>query len=107
MTIAGGEHVATASDLPQRAKSLAPLLDQHAEAADEIGALTDEVVEALHRERVFAMWVPQSLGGFELDPVGSLEVIENLSYGDPSGGWVVMAASLAVGTGAAYLGDDA
>jgi alkylation response protein AidB-like acyl-CoA dehydrogenase len=106
MTVAG-EQVATASDLPQRAKMLAPLLDQHAEAADAKGALTDEVVEALHRERVFAMWVPKSLGGFELDPVGSLQVIENLSYGDPSAGWVTMAASLAVGTGAAYLGDDA
>jgi alkylation response protein AidB-like acyl-CoA dehydrogenase len=34
-------------------------------------------------------------------------VIENLAYGDPSTGWVLMAAALAIGTGAAYLGDDA
>jgi alkylation response protein AidB-like acyl-CoA dehydrogenase len=53
------------------------------------------------------MWVPESLGGSELDPVPSLEVIEQLAYGDPSVGWVLMAAALAIGTGGAYLGDDA
>ena len=46
-------------------------------------------------------------GGLELDPVSSLEVIESVSYGDPSAGWVLMAASLAIGTGAAYLKDEA
>jgi alkylation response protein AidB-like acyl-CoA dehydrogenase len=46
-------------------------------------------------------------GGLELDPLASLEVIENVAYGDPSAGWVLMAASLAIGTGAAYLKDDA
>ena len=54
------------------------------------------------------MWVPRSVrGGAELDPVSSLQVIENLAYGDPSVGWVLMAAALAIGTGAAYLGDSA
>jgi alkylation response protein AidB-like acyl-CoA dehydrogenase len=46
-------------------------------------------------------------GGAELDPVASLETLANVSYGDPSAGWVLMAAALAVGTGAAYLEDDA
>ena len=54
------------------------------------------------------MWVPKSVpGGAELDPVSSLQVIENLAYGDPSAGWVLMAAALAVGTGAAFLSDAA
>jgi alkylation response protein AidB-like acyl-CoA dehydrogenase len=39
--------------------------------------------------------------------LSSLETIANVAYGDPSAGWVMMAASLAVGTGAAYLGDEA
>lgn len=98
---------ATTSDLPQRAKALVPLLDEQAPAADKLGALTDDVVEALHRDGFWGMWVPQSLGGSELDPVPSLETIEQLAYGDPSVGWVLMAAALAIGTGGAYLGDDA
>ena len=54
------------------------------------------------------MWVPRSVrGGAELDPISSLRVIESVSYGDPSAGWVLMAAALAIGTGAAYLGDEA
>jgi alkylation response protein AidB-like acyl-CoA dehydrogenase len=53
------------------------------------------------------MWVPRSVGGSELMPLASLQVIEELTYGDPSVGWVQMAAALAVGTGAAFLGDEA
>ena len=105
MTIAGQEST-TASDLRERAKSLIPLLDEHGEAADEKGELTHEVVEALHRDRLFRMWVPRALGGSELDPVQSLEVLELLTYGDPSAGWVVMAASLSTAAAGAYLPDS-
>jgi alkylation response protein AidB-like acyl-CoA dehydrogenase len=99
--------VDTAAGLPQRARELFPLLDEHAPKADAQGRLTDEVVDALHRERLWGMWVPAPLGGSELDPVSSLETIESLAYGDPSVAWVLMAAGLAIGTGGAYLGDEA
>jgi indole-3-acetate monooxygenase len=101
------DDVATGSDLPQRAKALVPLLDEHAPAADTRGSLTEEVVDALHREAFWGMWVPRPIGGAELDPVSSLEVLEQLAYGDPSVAWVLMAAALAIGTGGAYLGDEA
>jgi alkylation response protein AidB-like acyl-CoA dehydrogenase len=104
MTVAD-ERVAT--DLPERARSLVPLLDEHAAAGDEEGRLAEPVVEALHREGLFGMWVPRVLGGSELDPVASLQTIEQLSYGDPSAGWVTMAACLAIGTAGSYLADDA
>jgi alkylation response protein AidB-like acyl-CoA dehydrogenase len=95
-------------DLTERARAVALVADQHAEFGDAEGRLADPVVEALHREGLFGMWVPKSVpGGAELDPVSSLQVIENLTYGDPSAGWVLMAAALAVGTGAAFLGDAA
>ena len=51
--------------------------------------------------------MPEKLGGAELDPVHSLEVLENLSYGDASAGWVTMAANLSIGTAGAYLSDHA
>jgi alkylation response protein AidB-like acyl-CoA dehydrogenase len=99
---------ASSIDLIQRARAVALIADEHAEFGDKEGRLADAVVDALHREGLFGMWVPRTVpGGAELDPVASLQVIENLSYGDPSAGWVLMAAALAIGTGAAYLSDAA
>jgi alkylation response protein AidB-like acyl-CoA dehydrogenase len=91
-----------------RAKRVAALARDYAKESEELGQLALPVAEALHAEGLLGMWVPRSVrGGAELDPVVSLEVIENVSYGDPSAGWVLMAASLAIGTGAAYLKDEA
>ena len=96
-----------ASTLPERAKALRPLLEEQAPASEQKGELTRETVEALHRERLFAIWVPRELGGWELDPISSIGTIEELTYADPSVGWVVMAAALSTGTAGAYLGDEA
>jgi hypothetical protein len=60
-------------DFVALAKGLIPLADAHAEAAEERGALADEVVEALHATGLWAIWVPRPLGGAELAPVPSLE----------------------------------
>jgi alkylation response protein AidB-like acyl-CoA dehydrogenase len=96
------------ADVIARAKRVGALARKHAPESEELGKLVDPVAEALHSEGLLGMWVPRALrGGLELDPVTSLEVIENVSYGDPSAGWVLMAASLAIGTGAAYLKDEA
>ena len=99
--------VATMSSLVERAKDVAAIADQHADEGDKTGQLSQPVVDALLRERILGMWTPKALGGSELDVVSSLRVLENLTYGDPSTGWVAMAASLAIGTGAAYLKDEA
>ena len=95
------------TDFPERAKRVGMLANEHAAAGDKDGRLADAVVAALHQERLYGMWVPRVLGGAELQPIESLQVIENVAYGDPSAGWVLMAAALAIGTGAAYLGDSA
>lgn len=97
----------TGADAVARARALQGLVDEQAEASEELGQLTQEIDDALHEARLYGMWVPKSLGGLELDPISSLEVIEAVSYGQPSAGWVLMAAGLSVGTGAAYLSDDA
>lgn len=93
--------------LLERARDLRALIDREAGQAEAQGRLTDPVVDALHEAGMFGMWVPAPLGGAELSPRELLDVLAELSYADPSTGWVVMAASLANGTGGAYLGDDA
>ena len=102
-----GENLSEQSILAERAKSLVPLLDDEAEFADVHGELSPAAVAALHREGLLKMWVPEKLGGSELDPVHSLEAIENVSYADASAGWVMMAANLSIGTAGAYLSDHA
>ena len=100
--------VSPARDLVARAKQVAAVADRFAEEGDRQGQLSQTVVEALHAERLFGMWVPRTVAdGSELDVVSSVRVIETLSAGDPSAGWVLMAAALATGTGAAYLPRDA
>ena len=92
----------------KRAEAVAAIASECAEAGDREGRLAAPVVEAFHREGLLGMWVPRTLrGGAELAPLPSLQILEAVSYGDPSAGWVLMAASLATGTGGAYLGDEA
>lgn len=95
-------------DMPARARRVGEIARTHAKYSDEHGQLAQPVVDALHSEGLFGMWVPHSVrGGHELDPIASLEVLEAVSHGDPSAGWVLMATALATGTGAAYLQNDA
>jgi len=93
--------------LLQRAGELLPLIGRLGEAGERLGALSPEVAEALRAAGLFAMWVPRCLGGAELGPVDSLELIERVAHADGSTGWVLMAAALATGTAGAYLGDRA
>jgi alkylation response protein AidB-like acyl-CoA dehydrogenase len=102
-----GDSLTQDSILAERAKALVPMLDEEADFADEHGELSPAAVDALPREGLFKLWVPEKLGGAELDPVHSLEVLENLSYADASAGWVAMAANLSIGTAGAYLADHA
>src|SRR5215217_5392801 len=94
-------------DAVARARALHGLVDEQAAASEDLGQLTPDIDDALHAQGLYGMWVPKSLGGLELDPITSLEVLEAVSYAQPSAGWVLMAAGLSVGTGAAYLGDNA
>ena len=98
------EQIHPRRDGPRR---LCRLLDEEAEFADIEGELSPTVVAALHRDGLLKIWVPEKLGGAELGPLQSLEVLENLSYGDASAGWVAMAANLSIGTAGAYLSDHA
>src|SRR5436190_23737315 len=91
----------TGPGLVARSKTVASIADEYADWSDKEGRLAEPVVEALHREGLWGMWVLLSIrGGAELDPVSALEVLENVSYGDPSVGWVLMVVAVALCTGA-------
>ena len=89
--------------LVEEARALAPLVFSQALEGEAQGRLTKATVQALINSGLMTMWVPRDFGGAELWPVSSLEVIEALSQADGSTGWVLMAAGLCIGTGAAYI----
>ncbi len=99
--------LATAEQLVERAEQLVPLVMEHADAAEAKGQVTDEVIEAFFDADLIGMWTPRSLGGSEAGPVTGARIIEALSYGDPSTGWIEFVLALITATTGAYLGDEA
>ena len=89
------------------AHEIAPVLRERAAACEAEGKLVDEVDDALHDKRLYGIWTPRQLGGAECDPISSLEIVQTLAEADASTAWVQMATSLAIGTGGAYLPDEA
>ena len=96
----------TDHDLPTAARAVAELASEEMHRAEAEGKLTGPVVDAIRDAGLLRIWIPRSLGGEEMDVVRSLDVIETLSYGDPSAGWVVFAGGLIGGTTAAYCGPE-
>ncbi|MGD7002332.1 acyl-CoA dehydrogenase family protein [Corynebacterium halotolerans] len=92
--------------LMERIDTILPLLDESGEQNEAQRALTDDVVQALHETGVFRIGIPEALGGYELTPRQTIEVLEKVSYADPSTGWVLMALQMITGTTAAYLPEE-
>ncbi|MGH7399864.1 MAG: acyl-CoA dehydrogenase family protein, partial [Candidatus Rokuibacteriota bacterium] len=78
-----------------------------AEEAERLRTLSPATVRALAGSGLFALKVPESLGGAEADPVTQLEVLEALTHIDASAGWCLMVATTAVGLPAGFLPDEA
>lgn len=93
----------TAPELLAGARALTGLLGAQAAANEARGALGAETLNALRDHGLMGMWIPRELGGSEVWPLDSLEIIEALAYADASTGWVFMATQLCMGTAAAYL----
>ena len=68
------------------ARSLEPLIREHAEALEE-GRFPPPLVDALHEAGVFRAMLPHELAGLEAEPVEWLRLIEELSRINASVGW--------------------
>ncbi len=75
-------------ELTGRARSLAPVLAEHARASEELRHPTDEVMHALEEAELFKLMVPRCYGGFELDMDTFVDVVLALAEGDASLAWV-------------------
>ncbi len=65
-----------------------PVLEEHREFGENERQLAPPVVDAMTRAGVFRAWIPRALGGLELDPVSTMELVESVAAVDGSAGWV-------------------
>ena len=97
----------TTTDLVDRARALAPLIEAEAEAAEAAGTMSAPVVEAVRHAGLFTTMVPSELGGAEADVATALAVFEELARADGSAGWSIMANATTTCFAAIYTGDAA
>ena len=93
--------------LMQAVEQVRDIVTERADEAEELGTLPLATVEALEAAGLFRLKLPRELGGAEADPVTHLEVVEAVSYIDPSAGWTTMIGSTSIGLLGAYLPDEA
>jgi alkylation response protein AidB-like acyl-CoA dehydrogenase len=78
-----------------------------ADESEALGDLAPGAVRAMDEAGLFALKLPAELGGAEADPVTQLEVIERMTYNDPSAGWATMIGATSIGWTGAFLPDEA
>ena len=81
------------------ARSLEPLIQEHAAALEE-GRIPSPLVAALYDTGVFKAMLPREVGGLEVDPVEWLQMIEELARINASVGWLAFINS---GVGLTFL----
>ena len=83
--------------------SLRPTLEADAEANDATEMLEWSSVVALYREGLLSLKVPRELGGPEVDPLLYLELVDELSYVNPSAGWCAFINSTSTALCGAFI----
>jgi alkylation response protein AidB-like acyl-CoA dehydrogenase len=68
-------------------RNIEPIILRHAPEAERERRLTAPVAGAMHRAGLYRLWRPKAFGGFELDPVSGLRIIEAVSRIDSAAGW--------------------
>ena len=97
----------TEPTLLERARSIAPVINEQAQCSLKERTLTKETVSALAEAGLMRMFIPKELGGEEPPLSMLLDVVEEISWADGSAGWVLMANSATMGFAGACLSDDA
>ena len=92
--------------LIKKARELAPLIRTCREEIDATRQLPTTLVDALRSAGLFRLFVPAKFGGYEVDPITFVKIIEEISAVDGSVGWVVSVGAVG-GLLAGYLREDA
>jgi alkylation response protein AidB-like acyl-CoA dehydrogenase len=74
----------------EAARALAPEIRARAREGERLRTMPPDLAGRVEAAGLFALWLPRSLGGLELDPMTIVKIIEEISYADGSAGWTVL-----------------
>ena len=95
----------TAAEFHARVDALLPLIENRAAEAENLGRLTDDVVDALRKSGIYTMLFPKAVGGAEISPFDAMQIVERLSYAHASVGWCTLVNNMDGLTMAIYIED--
>ena len=82
--------IPTPSSFLEEAREMLPMIRRNAEAAEQAGRMTDEVVEAFRASKFRRMMVLEELGGGGLRIPEMIPVAQLLASADPATGWSLL-----------------
>lgn len=95
----------TAAEFHARVDALLPLVESRAVEAENLGRLTDDVVDALRKSGIYTMLFPKAVGGAEISSFDAMQIVERLAYAHASVGWCTLVNNMEGLTMAIYIED--
>ena len=89
------DHARTVAPLA-RAAALGPMIEAAADSIEASQRFPDDLMAALHRARLFHLFLPRALGGEECHPAEYLAAIREIARHDGSVAWNMFVANSAV-----------
>ena len=80
-------------DLMEIVHQIGPVLSQYGAEERQSRRLSRPVVDALRDAGLFRLFMPISLGGFEVDPLTTANIVEEISRYSTAAGWMLMVAN--------------
>lgn len=98
--------MSTTDTLLRAVREIEPVIRQHAAEAERDRKLAAPVAQAMHQAGLYRLWRPKAFGGFELELIDALRIIEEVSRIDSAAGWNLQIA-VAHDMFAPWFGDQA
>jgi indole-3-acetate monooxygenase len=100
--ISAAEHARRGTELVERAKALVPGIAGASERIEQGREIPPDLLDAMHRARLFRMLIPARFDGEEVEPSTFFQVMEAVAMADASVAWC-LGQNSGVSMAAAYL----
>jgi len=80
--------------LLESANKIGPIISQHIDEEEKNRRLSKPVIDALRKSCFHRLFMPESLGGLELDPLTVAKLVEEIASYNTAAGWSMMVANV-------------